>query len=46
MSVWTPQNLSDEEKAALERLSDSPNLKPQPEKTEKGFFDKIKDLFS
>lgn len=46
VSVWTPQNLSEEEKAALERLSESPNLKPQPEKTEKGFFDKIKDLFS
>ncbi len=46
VNVWTPQQLTDEEKAALEKLSDSPNLKPQPEKTEKGFFEKIKDLFS
>ncbi|MCH5597596.1 molecular chaperone DnaJ [Niabella ginsengisoli] len=46
VSVWTPQNLSDEEKASLEKLSDSPNMKPQPEKSEKGFFDKIKDLFN
>ncbi|ANH81103.1 molecular chaperone DnaJ [Niabella ginsenosidivorans] len=46
VNVWTPQQLTEEEKAALERLSDSPNLKPQPEKTEKGFFEKIRDLFS
>ncbi|MFT4094411.1 MAG: molecular chaperone DnaJ [Niabella sp.] len=46
VSVWTPQNLSEEEKDALEKLSESPNLKPQPEKAEKSFFDKIKDLFS
>ncbi|WP_346239034.1 molecular chaperone DnaJ [Niabella insulamsoli] len=46
VSVWTPQNLSDEEKDTLEKLAESPNMKPQPEKTEKGFFDKIKDLFN
>lgn len=46
VNVWTPQQLTDEEKSALEQLADSPNLKPQPEKTEKGFFEKIKDLFS
>ncbi|GAB3022095.1 molecular chaperone DnaJ [Niabella terrae] len=46
VSIWTPKNLSEEEKAALEKLSGSPNLKPQPEKEEKSFFDKIKDLFS
>lgn len=46
VSVWTPQILNDEEKAALEKLSGSANLKPQPEKAEKSFFDKIKDLFN
>ncbi|MBO9620900.1 MAG: molecular chaperone DnaJ [Niabella sp.] len=46
VNVWTPQQLTEEEKAALEKLVDAPNLKPQPEKTEKGFFEKIKDLFS
>lgn len=46
VSVWTPQNLSEDEKTALEKISDSPNMKPQPEKAEKSFFDKIKDLFS
>lgn len=46
VSVWTPQHLNAEEKEALEKLSDSANMKPQPEKSEKGFFEKIKDLFS
>lgn len=46
VNVWTPQHVSEEEKSILERLSTSPNMVPNPEKTEKGFFDKIKDLFS
>ena len=46
VSVWTPQHLSAEEKAVLEKLSQSPNLKPQPDKNEKNFFDKIKEMFS
>ncbi|MGJ7029934.1 molecular chaperone DnaJ [Niabella hirudinis] len=46
VNVWTPQQLNEEEKEILERLVDAPNLKPQPEKAEKGFFEKIRDLFS
>jgi len=46
VNVWTPQNLSAEEKAMLEKLSKSENFKPQPDKQEKGFFDKIKEMFS
>lgn len=46
VNVWTPQQLSEEEKVLLEKLSASPNLQPQPEKAEKGFFDKIRDIFS
>ncbi|MBZ4192222.1 molecular chaperone DnaJ [Niabella beijingensis] len=46
VNVWTPQQLTEEEKELLERLSESSNLKPQPEKAEKGFFEKIRDLFS
>ncbi len=46
VNVWTPQEINEEEKTMLERLSNSPNLKPQPEKSEKGFFDKVKDFFS
>lgn len=46
VSIWTPQNLNAEEKAALEKLSQSPNFKPHPDKSDKNFFDKIKEMFS
>jgi molecular chaperone DnaJ len=46
VSVWTPQHLSNEEKAMLEKLNDSPNFKPQPEKSDKSFFDKVREMFS
>ncbi len=46
VNIWTPQHISSEEKAALEKLSHSPNFKPHPDKNEKNFFDKIKDMFS
>lgn len=46
VSIWTPQHVDEYEKELLEKLAESPNMKPHPEKTEKGFFDKIKDMFS
>lgn len=46
VNVWTPQNLSAEEKAALEKISNSPNFQPRPEKSDKSFFDKVREMFS
>ena len=46
INVWTPQNLSNEEKSMLEKLSHSPNFKPVPEKNQKNFFDKMREMFS
>jgi molecular chaperone DnaJ len=46
VNVWTPQNLTPEEKSLLEKLNHSQNFKPTPDKNEKGFFDKIKEMFS
>lgn len=46
INVWTPQQLTAEEKATLEKLSHSPNFKPHPDKNEKGFFDKVREMFS
>jgi molecular chaperone DnaJ len=46
VNIWTPQQLSSDEKSALETLSKSSNFKPQPDKNEKGFFDKIRDMFA
>jgi len=46
VNIWTPRKLSDDEKAILEKLKGSANFKPQPSKTEKGFFERMKDYFS
>lgn len=46
VNVWTPTSLSTEETAVLEKLKGSDSFKPQPAKTEKSFFDKIKDIFN
>jgi molecular chaperone DnaJ len=46
VNVWTPQHTSAEEKTMLEKLSNSANFKPHPDKNEKSFFDKIKDMLS
>ncbi|PWT74891.1 MAG: molecular chaperone DnaJ [Bacteroidetes bacterium] len=46
VSVWTPQQLTPEEKSLLEKLGDSPNFQPKPDKNERSFFDKVKEMFS
>jgi molecular chaperone DnaJ len=45
LSVWTPRNLSREEQQILEKLRDSENFRPNPSKKDKGFFDRMKDIF-
>ncbi|MFN5055292.1 MAG: molecular chaperone DnaJ [Bacteroidota bacterium] len=45
VNVWTPQELSNEEKEMIEKLKDSKNFQPQPEKNEKSFFTKVKEMF-
>jgi molecular chaperone DnaJ len=45
VNVWTPQQLSSDERATLEQLRNSPNFQPKPGKNEKGFFEKMKDFF-
>lgn len=50
VNVWSPQNLTNEEKEMLEKLRDSPNFQPSSQtkhdKEDKSIFDKIKDAFS
>jgi len=45
VNVWTPQKLSKEEKAVLQKLKNSENFKPNPTHKDKGFFDRMKDYF-
>ncbi|WP_298300577.1 molecular chaperone DnaJ [Hydrotalea sp.] len=45
VNIWTPQTVSTEEKEILEKLSHSPNFKPQPGKNDKSFFERVKEAF-
>lgn len=45
INVWVPKKLSSKEKQVLEGLRDSPHFSPNPGKSEKGFFDRIKEMF-
>ena len=45
INVWTPQKVSDDEKQMLEALRESPNFQPQPGKSEKSFFERMKEFF-
>jgi molecular chaperone DnaJ len=45
INVWTPKNLTREEKEMLEKLAVSPNFIPNPGKREKSFFDKMREFF-
>jgi molecular chaperone DnaJ len=48
LHVWTPQRLTDDERAAFERMRNSPSFEPQPElePERKSFFSRVKDVFS
>ena len=46
VNIWTPQNLTTEERSMLEKMNESPNFKPQPGKSEKSFFEKVKEVFT
>jgi molecular chaperone DnaJ len=46
VNVWTPQHLTAEEKTMMEKLNNSPNFQPKPDKNEPSFFDKVREMFS
>lgn len=45
INVWTPENISREERAILEKLASSPNFNPNPPKNQKNFFTRMKEYF-
>ncbi|MEY3351652.1 MAG: molecular chaperone DnaJ, partial [Bacteroidota bacterium] len=45
VNVWTPQELTNEEKQMMEKLKEAKNFQPQPEKGDKSFFSKVKEMF-
>lgn len=46
VNIWTPQHVSSEEKAMLEKMQNSHNFEPKPDKSDKGFFERVKEMFS
>jgi molecular chaperone DnaJ len=46
VNVWTPRELNKEQKEFFERMLNHENFEPRPEKSDKSFFEKVKDMFS
>ena len=46
VNVWTPKILSREQREFFERMATDENFQPKPEKNDKSFFEKVKDMFS
>lgn len=46
VNIWTPRNLSKEEKKILEQLNSSENFQPKPTSKDKSYFDRMREFFS
>ena len=46
VNVWTPKTLNKEQKQFFEKNISDDNFIPNPEKSDKSFFEKVKDMFS
>ena len=46
VNVWTPKELNKEQKEFFEKMQNNENFEPKPEKSDKSFFEKVKDMFS
>jgi molecular chaperone DnaJ len=46
INVWTPKKLNKEQEQFFEKMLEDSNFKPSPEKTDKSFFEKVKDMFA
>ncbi len=45
INVWTPQVISNDEKAVLEKMKGYKNFNPNPEASHKSFFERMKEFF-
>lgn len=46
VNVWTPKELNKEQREFFERMQNDENFVPSPKKSDKSFFEKVKDMFS
>lgn len=46
VNVWTPKNLTEKQKEFFREMLSDDKFEPKPEKTDKSFFEKVKEMFS
>ena len=46
INVWTPRTLTKEQREFFEKMNGDEHFEPKPEKQDKSFFEKVKDMFS
>ena len=46
VNVWTPKELNKEQRSFFEKMQGDENFDPKPEKSDKSFFEKVKDMFA
>lgn len=46
VNVWTPKNLTEKQKEFFREMLSDDRFEPKPEKSDKSFFEKVKDMFS
>ena len=46
INVWTPQELTSEEKRLLEKIKNADNFQPNPTKKDRDFFGRMKEYFT
>lgn len=46
VNVWTPKELSAKHRKMFEEMQSDPDFSPKPDRSDKSFFDKVKEMFS
>ena len=46
VNVWTPKTLNKEQKEFFQQMKNNEHFNPNPDKNDKSFFEKVKDMFS
>jgi molecular chaperone DnaJ len=46
INVWTPKVLNRDQKKFFQSMIDDDNFEPRPDKSDKSFFEKVKDMFA
>ena len=46
VNVWTPKHMDSKHKKMFEEMQENEAFQPKPDRSEKSFFDKVKEMFS